>query len=429
MKTSDTDVLIIGAGVAGLSAAQEFKRNNIDINLIEGSHRIGGRAYSERLENGSWFDLGCSYLHEGEINPFCQIAHRLGFRLGQGNRFDEDKLKITINGKKASIQDYNLFHELESENIKVMNKMAHLCGPDDMASAIDWEHRFSPLLSHLMSGLNASDVTDQSVIDYLKSGFGLNYPVSKGLGSLVLAWAEDFLSTIPYSLNCTVTEIDWKNHSVRVKTSQGQINAKKVLITVSTGVINSGVIKFNPILPTNVAEAFSNLPCGSMNKIGISFTQNTFSSSDSGWHNNFTDEGQNSPTTGSFDINIDEQQQAIIFLGGSESSYLEEQGANALHAYALDRLISVFGSDIKRQINGHIATAWGRDPLTFGSYSYARPSHSNARQVVRQSINNCLYFSGEATSLNHYGTCHGAYFSGIENARKIITELGVSNYS
>jgi monoamine oxidase len=73
---SETDVIIVGAGASGLSAARELANLGLSYTLVEGSHRIGGRAYSEEIAPGVWFDLGCSYLHQAENNPFVAIADR-----------------------------------------------------------------------------------------------------------------------------------------------------------------------------------------------------------------------------------------------------------------------------------------------------------------------------------------------------------------
>ena len=91
MRSSEIDILVIGAGVAGLSATQALANKGYSVCLIDAAHRIGGRAYSERLPNSAWFDLGCSYLHEGEINPFTNIAGGLGFLLGEGRRFETSR--------------------------------------------------------------------------------------------------------------------------------------------------------------------------------------------------------------------------------------------------------------------------------------------------------------------------------------------------
>ena len=80
--TTQTDVIIIGAGAAGLSAAKELSRLGVSYVVVEASHRIGGRAYSEEIAPDVWFDLGCAYLVAGpdaksrvdESNPFIKFA-------------------------------------------------------------------------------------------------------------------------------------------------------------------------------------------------------------------------------------------------------------------------------------------------------------------------------------------------------------------
>ena len=71
------EVIIVGAGIAGISAAKIFDKNNISNIVIEANNLLGGRAKKAQKSFGSWFDLGCSYLHEGDINPLTSIAKRL----------------------------------------------------------------------------------------------------------------------------------------------------------------------------------------------------------------------------------------------------------------------------------------------------------------------------------------------------------------
>ncbi|MEC7190807.1 MAG: FAD/NAD(P)-binding protein, partial [Pseudomonadota bacterium] len=132
MGNTEVDILVIGAGVAGLSAAQVLGKTGYSVYLVEASHRIGGRAYSERLPNSSWFDLGCSYLHEGEINPFVEIADELGCMLGDGRRFEKSRTKMTVNGSDASVDELaslSSFSELcflEMENAKYNGTLAEV---------------------------------------------------------------------------------------------------------------------------------------------------------------------------------------------------------------------------------------------------------------------------------------------------------------
>jgi monoamine oxidase len=80
--SSEVDVIIVGAGASGLSAAKELARLGVSYVVIEGSHRIGGRAYSEEIAPGVWFDLGCSYLHQAETNPLVAIADEMNIKIG-----------------------------------------------------------------------------------------------------------------------------------------------------------------------------------------------------------------------------------------------------------------------------------------------------------------------------------------------------------
>ena len=328
MGNTEVDILVIGAGVAGLSAAHLLANNGHSVYIVEAAHRIGGRAYSERLPNSSWFDLGCSYLHEGEINPFTEIAGQLGCVLGDGRRFEKSRTKMTVNGRDASVDELASLNSLSDKCFLEMEDAKYngtLTEVDDIASYIDWDHRFSHLHAHLLGGLNASDAHQQSVLDYLKTGYGLDYPVVGGLGKLIEKWAFRFLDKVRLHLNCKVSKIDWSGQRVLVTTSSGQIFAKKVLITVSTGVINSGNISFFPDLPSSISDAFFNLPCGVLNKIGLSFLNNTFTEDDSGWHVMFSETNDSKPSVGSFDINLDDGQQAVAFIGGSEAVYLEKK--------------------------------------------------------------------------------------------------------
>ena len=120
-----------------------------------------------------------------------------------------------------------------------------LGGDRDMASAMKWDSPYAPVYSHLMAGLNGSDVTKQSVEDFLKSGFGLDVPVSQSLGRLVTYWG----AAVPVTLNCAVSAIEWRQGHVVVSTSGGRITASRVIITVSTNILAAGLIRFAPNLP------------------------------------------------------------------------------------------------------------------------------------------------------------------------------------
>ena len=100
-KIFDYEVIIVGAGIAGISAAKILDNNNISNIVIEANNRVGGRAKKAPESFGNWFDLGCSYLHEGEINPFRAVAKSLNVPIDHqnGDIFSIEKTKYLF-GKK-----------------------------------------------------------------------------------------------------------------------------------------------------------------------------------------------------------------------------------------------------------------------------------------------------------------------------------------
>ncbi len=150
--TYDTDIIIIGAGVAGLSASKVLSQHHIPHRIVEASHRIGGRAYSEVFADGSWFDLGCSYLHEGETNPLTPIARAMNIPLGMGNSLP------WINGNLVLMETYKwqgcrAYFRLFSKCQHAMNTDMDT---DSIADIMDWNSPVASIFNHCMAGLCAA---------------------------------------------------------------------------------------------------------------------------------------------------------------------------------------------------------------------------------------------------------------------------------
>lgn len=430
----DSDVIIIGAGVAGLSAAKALQERGLSCLIFEASHRIGGRAYAESLGQ-TWFDLGCSYLHEGEINPFVDIARHYGFALGDGDRFSDDKTMLRHGGR---LRDHNTDLQMKAINAAFAQSLAKTERTNDqsLADAMNWDDALTPVQAFIMAGLNASDSDKQSAWDFNQSGFGPDYPVHGSLGRLIATWG----STVEVHLNTAVSDVNTSGNLVAVTTSSGTAYARHVIVTVSTGILANHQITFFPELPEQHQEAIQQLPCGVLNKIGIEFTANSFDADMAGWSVGWDDAQIDAQIDtkidaqidaqidaliddshiATIDLNLDNQApQAVAFAGGSFGEYLEKQGKAAMEDYAKSSIAMIYGSDAAKNITSMITTAWASEPMTLGSYSYALPQAVDARKHLGQSIDQRLFFAGEAVSTNHYGTCHGAYLSGIDTAHAI----------
>jgi monoamine oxidase len=101
---------------------------------------------------------------------------------------------------------------------------------------------------------------------------GRTTPPNKKLGALIARFGAD----VPVTLNCAVERIDWSGRAVELQTPKGTVKARRVLITVSTGVLGAGDIRFDPNLPDWKREAIAGVPMGTHNRIGLMFDKDVF---------------------------------------------------------------------------------------------------------------------------------------------------------
>lgn len=415
--SSSTDVVIIGAGAAGLSAAKELARHGIACNLVEGSHRIGGRAYSEEIAPGVWFDLGCSYLHQGEINPFADIADTLGFSIGreQGNLFDNQRKFLYQNGLALTADERQRYFEYCEQCVDAIDAVVDRGEDAAVADVIDLESVYATSFASYMAELNAVDLEQTSCVDFADFEDGADYPVLNGYGNLVAAWGAD----VPVSLNHRVEAVDWSGKGVRVMTSKGEQRARAVLCTVSTGILAAVDIEFTPELPDWKMDAVMAVPTGVENKICLHFDRDVFGDDRRGFHVTWNDAGE----ACGFEASVMGQNTAVVFTGGRFGAWLEKQGQQAGHEFAVDRVAEALGNDIRKHVTRSIVTAWASEPWTRGSYSAALPGQVRQREKLAQPLSGRLYFAGEATAVGAQACCHGAYLSGIRGAREIAGAL------
>jgi monoamine oxidase len=413
----DPEVIIIGAGAAGLSAAKEPTRQGLRYTLVEASHRIGGRAYSEEIAPNNWFDLGCSYLHQGETNPFVPIAEDLGLVLAKdkGELFALDQVRNYRNGVLLDDEQSALCNQYDQQCTE--NIIASNAEGDDTAVAdlIDLD---SPYAAPLMIGMgtaNAVDIDQTSAADLVNFSGGSDISIQDGYGNLVKKWGDD----VPVSLNTNVTTVIWNSSGVRVETNRGTITGQRVLTTVSTGILAANHIQFKPGLPDWKEAAIAGIPTGTMNKICVHFNRDVFEASDLGVYLTWRDNGEGSE----IEANVMGLNTVTVFIGGRFAVWLEKQGQQAGLDFALNQITDVFGHDIRKHIDNSIVTAWATEPLTLGSYSCALPGQAHQRVELARPIDNRLFFAGEATIVGAQATCHGAYLSGIRAAQEIKASL------
>lgn len=417
--STQTDVVIIGAGAAGLSAAKELSSQGVSFVVVEASHRIGGRAYSEEIAPDVWFDLGCAYLvagpnaktREDERNPLIDFANSQGAVIEQYLH----ESRYIYNGRPLESAEAQARKQFYNDCEKAIRSAAE--GGDDCAISdlVNLESPYATPYMDMMAVTVPKDLDESSAADF---HFGveeyINFNTQRGYGNLVAAWGSD----VDVSLNTRVESVDWSGKEVLVNTNKGPIRGRCVISTVSTGILAAQHIHFIPRLPDWKMDAIQELTMGAENKIGVHFTKDVFAPEASGYYQVWSDDAHGAYV----DVNLVSTNVVTVFIGGRFSIWMEQQGQQAAREFAVDRIAEIFGNDIRQSAGRSIATAWVTDPWTLGSYASANPGQFHQRESLPLPIDNKLFFAGEATARAN-GTCHGAFWSGVRAAREISEVL------
>ena len=403
----DLDVVVIGAGAAGLAAGRAAEAAGLAFRVIEAKSRTGGRAYTDYDCFGVPFDHGCHWLHSASINPFTALAERYGFtyRRGKGTRKLHDGADW-LYGER--LDQAGAFIDEAYEAVHA----AGAAGRDVAAAdAIDGASPFARLFHRSYTSYMAGEPERVSTFDSARyRDTGENWPVLEGFGALIVRHG----AAVPVTLDCAATAIDWSGPLLRIATVRGTLTARTVILTPSTDLL--GQLRFTPALPGWKRDAIAALPMGAANKIAFAFAGAPFG--EGGPYFTMLDRADGSGAVVLVDPAI--QPFATLFVGGVEADEMERAGAAAMLAYGRDSLATLFGSALLKQITAGCATLWRSDPDIAGAYAVARPGQGEARAALIRPIADRLFFAGEAASLDSFATAHGAHLSGIAAVEAVV---------
>jgi monoamine oxidase len=406
----EVDVVVIGAGAAGLAAARRLAAANVSVRVLEARRRLGGRAWTVN-RSGHPLDLGCGWLHSADENEWAKVAAELGFAIDQtpppwARRTD------AIGFPAAHGGDFRAALERFYARLAGVGEVA----PDHAAAELlEPDSRWNPLLNALSTYINGVELDRLSARDFARyHDTGLNWRVGQGYGALIAACGAG----LDVTLDCPATLVDHAAKRVRVETPRGPIAARAAIVTVPTDILASGALSFRPALPDKVAAAEA-LPLGLANKLflrldaadDLPLERRVYGAVDRA-------------ATGSYHLRPFGRPVIEGYFGGALARELETQGDAAVAAFAVDQLAAQLGSDIRARLTPLAVSAWGRDPYARGSYSYARPGQADARAALAAAVDGRLFFAGEAVSARDFSTAHGAYRTGVAAADAAVRALG-----
>lgn len=416
---TDTDVVIVGAGAAGLAAATRLQAAGVRFVLIEAKHRVGGRAYTESTSLGAPFDHGCHWLHSASLNPFVAIADRLGARY---ERHGAVSRRLFVGGVEADTATREAASAAVSaafaETAAAGRAGQDVAMSDIVAGDAPW-HR---LVTHWIGLMSSVSPAELSTLDFSRYRDTVeNWPVVDGFGALVVANAAG----VPVSLGVRASAVDWSGRGVVVETDGGTLRAAAAIVTASTTVLSRGGIRFTPALPDDVEAAFFACRLGHAEKIAFRFDRPLGDTSTTGTVVT-VDAGTADRPPINFIVGSFGQPTAIGYVGGDFAAEIGRAGAAAMIDFGRAALADVFGSDVGRRILAATATAWSADPDIGGAYSNALPGRAALRDLLPVPVGERIRFAGEAAAGEFFSTAHGAHLSGLAAADWAIGRVGES---
>jgi monoamine oxidase len=408
---TDVDVVVIGAGAAGLTAAREVASSGLAVRVLEARGRVGGRAWTDRETFGVPIDRGCAWLHSADRNPWVPYARARGFTVLErppdwGQRVGRERLTEAQQATRDAAWD---------RAADVIAAAARAGRDVPVSTVLPADLAYRPLFDAVMSWWFGVDTADASTADFATSeDTEINWAVVEGLGAVVASAAEE----LDVVLDCPVTAVDWSGERVRVTTPQGALECRAVVVTVPTTLLARGEPCFAPTLPEEYAEAFDGLTLGVANKVFLELAPGAMPLE--GTANLIASD--RTARTMSFSVRPAGQEIVLAFFGGDYARELERAGA--LVEAARDELVRLFGADLGRRIRRATATAWSTDPWARGSYSAARPGFARCRTVLARPVAGRVFFAGEACVTDIFGAIHGAWASAVRAARLVTESLG-----
>lgn len=417
-------VVVVGAGIAGLTAARDLQRAGYGVVVLEGQDRIGGRIHTDR-SLGVPIELGADRIQGTKKNPIVPLIDESGIKYVP---FEWDNLSGVsstgepLDAQKLSKSRPDLMKMLTRAFIRNLGR----AGDATVAEIVEKERRFRKFTleeteilnfslgtGEIMNGASFERTSWKFIREFEDYNGGDQFVVS-GYDALPKLLSQD----LDIRKNQNVQAIDYGGHGVRVMTQKTTFEADFTVVTVSLGVLQSGSIEFLPELPWRKNRALGRMGMGQLNKIALRYPKQFWPKDNHGLVHG-------SDTPGNFPafINIARYTGEPVLL-----SMIPESHRNAMTGLPDEVVIreahsvlqGMYGPDIPAPTRA-TRSDWGTDPYTLGSYSFNQiGAKGQDRHDLAAPVEGRLFFAGEATHRKKFGSVSGAYLTGERAAREVI---------
>ncbi len=416
------EVLVIGAGVAGLTAARDLTAAGVRVLVLEARARLGGRVLTHHTPDGP-VELGAEFVH-GAVEETLSVAREAALPLRETDRGAPRTAEVDQDGPADffSAMDVVLAH-------------ASADGPDEsfrhLVDRVDVAPEIKAQCLGLVEGYHAADPARISVRSLLKNtaaderpGANRQFRFVGGYDGLVAAIFQRIDPGLcDVRLNTVVSAVSWERRRVVVRTSAGEeLTGPQLIVTVPLAVLKAGAIGFSPRLPEK-EDAIGRLEMGDAERVSLCLASDAWVAPDRFPPGGFLLTGE--PPFPVWWVSRPPPFPVVTgWAGGRNARALGQLGGAARVDAAVAALAAALGADagrLRQDLRGGFCHDWLADPFARGAYSYAGVGGSDAGTELAVPIEGTLFFAGEATeSDGQNGTVHGAIASGHRAARQLL---------
>jgi monoamine oxidase len=436
MAGSKVDVLVIGAGMAGLTAARALAERGFRVCVLEAKERVGGRVMSQQVEGGGVVELGAEFVH-GRAPELWALIDEVGAKTVER---DGTMLRENGNGGLAEDdpQDGAMFAPLE--------QLKEFEGEDKTFAAwlgtSDVDEDLKPALTGYVEGFNAADAlrisvrslgVQQNAED--DSDGGNSWHVLGGYAQLpeyLAARVQELGGEV--LLDCEVLGVRWSSQQVAVETMRGVFIGRQCVVTLPLSLVQQvnrpGGIKMDPE-PLAIKEA-RRLEMGHASRFTMVFRRRWWERSGALTEEALRDmsfmftPSRMPPVWWTSHPEPEALPALTGWVGGPRSSALEGLPADQLGSDASATLAKVFAVNeelIRSELVASYSHDWAADRFAQGSYSYVPVGAMDASAAMAQPEERTIFFAGEHTDITgNWGTVHAAIRSGLRAAAQILKE-------
>lgn len=414
---TDKSVIVVGAGISGLAAAQKLGAKGFKVTLLEAQDKVGGRLRSNR-SLGIAFDEGASWIHGIDGNPITDLAQKAG--MTSYETLDSSRKSYDVGG---ILRNDTLYQNTEDELYDILDSLLNSGSAtqsfETVFNAQYPNYANNRLWKFFLSTYITFDTGDLDRLSSLLYNEGEEYGGAEKISTNGYDTVANYLANgLNVQLNQRVTKVDYTSDMVKVTHNGTTSEADYVIVTVPLGVLKNNRIEFAPTLPTAKQTAIQKVGMNCVNKFLLT------------WDTTFWDDVQYisyTPETRdkfNYFVNVNKFHPGTHALmtfayaeyGRQTETMTDQQIMDDIMAHLRD----IYGNAIPSPTH-LLRTKWNSNENTFGAYSYtAVGTEMQHFDDLAEAVADKLFFAGEHTEIDYFSTVHGAYLSGIREADKII---------